>query len=128
MIMIEALGTSTPTSMTVVETRIESAPEANAAITRSFSLPASLPCTRPTRVAEALGELGVALLRRGEVELLKLFDQRADPIDLRARGDGAPDPGDHLLQPLERHVGASRPASAPAASRRGARRPCRHSS
>ncbi len=47
----------------------------------------------------------MALFRGREVELLRLLDQRADPIDLSARGDGAPDPPDHLLQPLERHVG-----------------------
>ena len=47
----------------------------------------------------------MALFRRGEIELLRLFDQRADPIDLRAGGDRTPDSGDHLLRPLERDIG-----------------------
>ena len=91
--------------MTVVETRIESAPEANSAIDAILLLAGEPAMHQADAVAEALGEIGVAFLRRGEIELLKLFDQRADPINLRARDDRAPDPGDHLLQPLERHIG-----------------------
>ena len=97
MIMIEALGTSTPTSMTVVETRIESAPEANSAITAILLFAGELAVHQPDAVTEALGELGVALLCRREVEQLRLLDQRADPIDLSPRGNGAPDPSDDLL-------------------------------
>ena len=39
-------------------------------------------------VAEALPERGVALLRRGHVQHLGLGNQRADPIALRAFGNG----------------------------------------
>ena len=54
-------------------------------------------------VAEALLEVGVALLCRGDVQHLGLGDERADPIDLRAFGDGAGDAADHLLLPFARH-------------------------
>jgi CheY-like chemotaxis protein len=46
-IMITAFGTSTPTSTTVVETRTDSSPLENAAITASFSLDFILPCSKP---------------------------------------------------------------------------------
>ncbi len=46
--MIEALGTLTPTSTTVVATSTFSRPSANSAITASFSGPGRPPWTRPT--------------------------------------------------------------------------------
>ena len=48
-IMIVALGTSTPTSITVVATRTSSSPALNAAITALRSPVFSRPCTQPTR-------------------------------------------------------------------------------
>ena len=108
MTMMLAFGTSTPTSITVVDTRIESAPEANAAMTRSFSFAGEPAMHEADSVAEALAQLGVALLGRGDVEHLGFGHQRADPIDLRARRRWrAPIAADHLLQPLARH-GAGR--------------------
>ena len=103
MIMIEAFGTSTPTSITVVETRIASSPEANAAMTRSLSLPASRAMHQADTIAEAGAKLGVARFRRGDIEQLRLGDQRADPIDLRAAVDGARDAGDDFVEPFERN-------------------------
>ncbi len=46
--MIEALGTLTPTSTTVVATRIFSRPSAKSAMTASFSWDGMPPCTKPT--------------------------------------------------------------------------------
>ncbi len=47
--MTVALGTSTPTSMTVVHTSTSISPARNAAITASFSSLDSRPCIRPSR-------------------------------------------------------------------------------
>jgi len=47
--IIEALGTSTPTSITVVATSTSSSPAAKADITESFSPVASRPCSTPMR-------------------------------------------------------------------------------
>ena len=49
MTMSEALGTSTPTSMTVVDTSTSSSPRWKAPITSSFSRAFILPWTKPTR-------------------------------------------------------------------------------
>ncbi len=49
MIMMLALGTSTPTSMTVVATSICVSPSLNARIAASFSAGFMRPWTRPTR-------------------------------------------------------------------------------
>ena len=103
MIMIEAFGTSTPTSMTVVDTRIDSAPDGERRHDAVLLLAREPAMHQPDLLAEALREVGVALLRRGDVQHLGLGDQRADPIDLRARSDGAADAADHLLEPLARH-------------------------
>ena len=54
-------------------------------------------------VAEALLEIGVALLGGGNVQHLGFGHERADPIDLRAFGDGAVDAADHLLLAFARH-------------------------
>ena len=48
-------------------------------------------------------KLGVARLSRGEVEHFGFGDERADPIGLRAGFNRARDPGNDLVQPLERH-------------------------
>ena len=44
-----ALGTSTPTSTTVVDTRISASPAEKAAMTASFSLAFIFPCSKATR-------------------------------------------------------------------------------
>ena len=54
-------------------------------------------------VAEALLEIGVALLGRGDIQHLGFGDERADPVDPRALGDGTGDAADHLLLPIARH-------------------------
>ena len=51
-----ALGTSTPTSMTVVDTSTSSSPALNACMTASFSLGLSLPCKSPTRRPGSSGQ------------------------------------------------------------------------
>ena len=58
-------------------------------------------------VAETGAKLGIARFRRGDIEHLRLRDERADPIDLRAAGDGARNSGDHFVEPFERN-GAGR--------------------
>ena len=87
--MMVAFGTSTPTSITVVDTRMESSPAANAAMTRSFSLPCEAAMHKADPVAEAVLQRGVTLLCRGHIQHLGFGNQRTDPIDLRALGDGA---------------------------------------
>ena len=103
MIMIEAFGTSTPTSITVVETRTESSPEAKRRHDAILVLGAVAGHAQARPLAEARRKLGVALFGRGEIEQLRLGDQRADPIDLRAAFDRARDAVDDLVEPLERH-------------------------
>ncbi len=50
--MIVASGTSTPTSITVVATRIFVSPSLKARIASSFSAPCMRPCTQPDDIAE----------------------------------------------------------------------------
>ena len=97
-----ALGTSTPTSITVVETRMRVSPATKAAMAASLSRPGIWPCSSPTLVAEKLAQRLEALLRRGDVERVGFLHQRADPIDLRAGIDRAPDRADDLVIALER--------------------------
>ena len=47
--MIVAFGTSTPTSITVVDTSTSIAPDRNSVITRSFSADVSRPCSNARR-------------------------------------------------------------------------------
>ena len=54
--MTVALGTSTPTSMTVVDTSTSSSPALNACMTASFSLGLSFPCKSPTRRPGSSGQ------------------------------------------------------------------------
>ena len=51
--------------------------------------------------AEHLPQLLEALLGGGEVEGLRLADERADPIDEIACGDRAPDGADHLVETID---------------------------
>ncbi len=50
-----------------------------------------------------LAQRRVALFGRGDVEGLGFGHQRAHPIDLRAAGDRAVEPVDHLIEALARH-------------------------
>ena len=85
-----ALGTSTPTSMTVVETSTSMSPAAKARMVRSFSSGASRPCSwaEPQARERALGELGEQLL---------------DGVHRRLRGR-------RRCRPRRRRPGRSRPA------------------
>src|SRR5262249_55317955 len=51
--------------------------------------------------AEAALEVGEAFLRRREVDVLGILDQRADPIDPAALGQRPPDGADDILEPSE---------------------------
>ena len=55
-----------------------------------------------------------ALLRRHQAGLLGFLDQRADPVDLLALGDGLFHAGDELVEPV---VGQSHGADGAAAGR-----------
>ena len=82
--MMTALGTSTPTSTTVVETRSWVSPREKEVITRSFSAGFILPWSTPTEAwGKAFfyqrGVLGYALHAA-----LVLFDQGADEVALAA--------------------------------------------
>ena len=57
---------------------------------------------QPDPLTEPRPQLGMPLLRGGDVQHLGLGNQRADPVDLRAGGERALDPFDHLVEPLER--------------------------
>ena len=96
-----ASGTSTPTSITVVATRMPGAPSAKAAMAASFSAPFIRPCTSPTLSPKPLAG-GIAFLGGGEVDGLALLDQRTDPIDARAVASARPSRVDHLVEPIER--------------------------
>ena len=61
------------------------------------------PMHQPNFVAEALGKRRIARLGGGDIEHLRLGDQRADPIDLRAALDRACDAGNDLVEAFERH-------------------------
>src|SRR5205823_4346361 len=90
MTMTEALGTSMPTSMTVVETST-SLVGLEARHDRLFFVRAHLPVQqadaklREDGVGDMLAQLGRAL----RLEFFALFDQRADDVDLAALAEQA---------------------------------------
>jgi hypothetical protein len=108
-----ALGTSTPTSMTVVATSTSSSPDRNRAITLLLGRrhrPCSSPSRRPGELAVRRALVG--LLGRGDLELLGLLDQRAHHVGLAAGGDLGAD--------LLPHLGSrSSPARGPTGCRSG---------
>ena len=127
-----ALGTSTPTSITVVATSTSRPPERNRAMAFSFSPGVTRPCSSPSREPRQLAGLQAleGLLGRPHLELLALVDERADDVGLAPLG--------HLLAHLGPHRPARRPRPAPtpvddracdpaaarrAPTRRGRRRP-----
>ena len=126
--MIEASGTSTPTSITVVATssRRRAGGEVGHA-PRPCRAAGIWPCTSPTRRAEARARGSRSAPRRRRISATSRFaDQRADPIDLRAarRSRGAT-PSMTSLECGRAGRARSRPAAARAASRRAPRGPCR---
>ena len=90
-----ASGTSTPTSITVVETRILVSPAAKRSIAVLLA-PGELAVHEPDRLAEDRLELGEAVLSgSGEVDDLGFRNERA--TEHPRRGDSAADRGDDLL-------------------------------
>ncbi len=112
-----ALGTSTPTSMTVVETSTSTSPAANACITRSLSSGAIRPCSISTRsplerpgrelrgeVLDRVQRAGVVALHRAVGELDRV-DPRADDVGLPALGDLLADPLPRAFEPGRLRLG-----------------------
>ena len=58
---------------------------------------------QPDLAGEARAQQALALLGIGEVDFLRLLDQRADPVDPGAAGDHAAGGIDHLADALERN-------------------------
>ena len=100
--MTVASGTSTPTSITVVATRMRVSPAAKRAIAASLSAPFIRPCTRSTALPKLASSAAKRSSRRGEIAGLGFLDQRTDPIDAAAFGKRAPDRGHHLVEAIER--------------------------
>ena len=113
MTMMDAFGTSTPTSITVVDTRMRELACGERRHDAVLVLACEPAMHQADFVAEALAKRGVALLGRGHIQHLRLGDQRADPIDLRALGDGALERSITSLEPLERHGAGRRSACRP---------------
>ncbi len=65
---------------------MESSPALNFVISASRSTPFMRPCTRPTEGPSTRFEHAGAFFGGGEVDLLGLLDQRADPIGAVAFG------------------------------------------
>jgi hypothetical protein len=77
------LGTSTPTSITVVLTSTPICPLVNSDITAFFSAGGMRECSRPTITpGKAAAQFLMGLGRVAQVQRLALLDQRADPVDL----------------------------------------------
>ena len=104
--MTVASGTSTPTSITVVETRSRVSPAANFAHRLVFFRAAHLAMHEIGERAEALAQSLEAILRGGEIAHFGFFDQRADPVDPLSIVKRAADRFDNFRKPVERN-GAS---------------------
>src|SRR5579883_3263267 len=93
MTMTVALGTSTPTSMTVVETRIWSSLARNRCMTPSFSSldmrPWSRPSFRPGNTCFDNGINDVGLMPGGDFALEEVPDARKMRLGGKAREDGS---------------------------------------
>ena len=83
MIITVAAGTLTPTSITVVATRIEVSRAAKAAMAASFSR-RKPPMNETHPLSEDLAQMGRALLGRSHVARRSAVHGRADPVDLRS--------------------------------------------
>ncbi len=102
MTMMLALGTSTPTSITVVDDQNGKIARGERRHDAILLLAGESAMHQADLIAEARLELGMALLRRGNVEHLGFGHERAHPIDLRALVDGAGETLYHLFLPLAR--------------------------
>ena len=100
--MIVASGTLTPTSITVVATRILVSPRRKILHCRVLVAALHLAVDETDLRAEEFSQIVGAILRRGEIAVLAALDQRADPIDPRAGVDRARQAGDHFVDALER--------------------------
>jgi hypothetical protein len=98
--MIEAFGTSTPTSITVVATRSRVRPRRSRP-SRRPSPPAAAGRARARRALERRRERGVALGGGGELDGLRFADERADPVGLPALAERPAQVVDHLVEPVE---------------------------
>jgi hypothetical protein len=90
MTMMVASGTSTPTSITVVATRIVLVHPLHPAVHQS------------DLVAEDRHERGETVLGRHQFDLFRLLDQRADPVDFLAFIDGGTNALDQVAKTIER--------------------------
>src|SRR3546814_3794570 len=60
------------------------------------------PVDQPDLLAETLLKRPATILGGGEVDVLRLLDQRADPVDLRIARKGARNAIHHLVEAVER--------------------------
>ena len=99
--MIVASGTLTPTSITVVATRILVVAARKILHRRVLVAALHLAVDETDLRAEKLAQIVGAVLRGGEVAVLAALDQRADPIDPRPGADGPRQTGDHFVDALD---------------------------
>ena len=102
MTMTLASGTSTPTSITVVATRMRAVALGEARHGAVFLGAAHAAVNEFDSVAEALRQSRVAVLGGGEVDTFGFLDQRANPVDAAAIIERALDRIDHFAEPLQR--------------------------
>ena len=118
-----ALGTSTPTSMTVVATSSCVRPALNSCIAFSLARGGMRPWTRPTRTSGSAAASGRRFPRRpAPRSLLGLVDERTHPVRLPARAARGGDALDHLGATLLARAPRCAPACGRAAARRSPRR------
>ena len=98
MIITVAAGTLTPTSITVVATRIEVSRAVKAAIAASFSAPESLAVNEADALSEDLAQMSRALLGGGHVARRFAVDGRTDPVNLRSFPQSAVQTFDDVFQ------------------------------
>ena len=101
--MIVALGTFTPTSITVVATRTERLPRHEPRHRGVLVGGGHLAVHQPDPVPQGRAQDAEPLLGAGIVHHLGFLDQRADPIGLPPLGHRLAQMLHHLVQPLGRH-------------------------
>ncbi len=102
MTMMEASGTSTPTSITVVATSTWVSPLAKAAMALSRSAGFILPWDDANLCAQNLLQRRVAFFDGGDIELFALRNKRTDPICARAACHSRLQPRDDIADAVER--------------------------
>ena len=122
--MIDALGTSTPTSITVVATSTSHVAAGECAHRRCLVVGLHPAVDQADRELALVGRGQLRMQRhRGlQLELFRLLDQRAHPIGLTPLGAKPAEPIRRSRRGASGWRVASRPACAPAASRRASRR------